>query len=163
MPGINLSDCTIVPLADHPQWVSLVARWQHQQWQLRSQTGSLAERESRLREQLLASPFPVTFIAFAADHEPPVGCVSLVDYRFNQTRPASIWLANLYVEPDWRYGGLGSLLLDYATGYARQHRLPKLFLFTHDHRKFYELRGWQWLRQHTFGGNLVDIMANVFA
>ncbi len=156
----------IVPLIKQPQWLPVIAEWQQAQWRLYSSSGTLEKRREKLEQHLSLGALPITFVAFwerlsasgSADISPPVGCVSLVTYRFSSVGVSTPWLANLYVQPELRRKGIGSQLVDFAVSHGYKLALPKLFLFTHDQRGFYESRGWRCLRQHTLNGQPVDVM-----
>ncbi len=156
----------IVPLIEQPQWLPLIAEWQQAQWRRYSTSGTLERRQQKLQQHLSLGALPITFVAALKQKNEqtvetsarPVGCVSLVTYRFSSVGVSTPWLANLFVEPALRRQGIGSHLLDFAVSHSLTLGLSKLFLFTHDQRSYYETRGWQFLRQHRLSGQAVDIM-----
>ncbi|MHA2425605.1 MAG: arsenic resistance N-acetyltransferase ArsN2 [Candidatus Thorarchaeota archaeon] len=64
-----------------------------------------------------------------------IGCVGLEIYR------ASALLRSLAVHPDLRKKGLGSRLVDLATGNAKRNGVETLYLLTNTAEKFFKQRG----------------------
>ena len=56
------------------------------------------------------------------------------------------WLANVYIEKDYRGSGLGRFLLNSVKGSAEAAGLEELYLFT-VHNGFYEKFGWKFVRE----------------
>ena len=147
---------SICSIADVPAWVDQVALWHHHEW-LRHEMGSqndaeitrdvkdtsyaLNLRTSNLKSHISGDdPIPVTFIAH--DGEVPIGSLSLVRYQSSAFPISGVWLTNLYVEPEFREKGIASNLVVHALGYAKEHQVNDIWLYTFDKVRFYERLGW---------------------
>jgi amino-acid N-acetyltransferase len=64
-----------------------------------------------------------------------IGCVGLEIYR------ESALLRSLAVHPDMRKKGLGSRLVDFATGSAKRNGVETLYLLTNTAEEFFKQRG----------------------
>jgi GNAT superfamily N-acetyltransferase len=70
----------------------------------------------------------------------------------------SPWLASLYVRPDARRRGHGARLVRAAVAHAAALGIDDLYLFTPDHRGFYEQLGWTSMARTALKGKPVDLM-----
>ena len=68
------------------------------------------------------------------------------------------WLASLWVHPEHRRQGLGAHLVNHVRQHSRQHRLPRLRLFTADGADWYRRLGWQDEQTAVLNGSAVTIM-----
>ncbi len=127
-------------LADSPEEIGCVARWQHQEWGNFVGTRTLAQREARLHEHLQRAAMPTTFIAWL--HGEPVGCASLIANDMPALSAWIPWLSSLYVQPAYRCQGIGALLVERVAAEARLLGYPRLYLYTLDKVSFYTRRGW---------------------
>ena len=138
-------------LAEFPELVPILAQWHHEEWLKDRELApdfdknqSLEKRASVLRSHFVKESLPRSFVAMYYGR--PIATVSLVYFGFTpEVEKRSLWLTNLYVEPELRGVGLGALMLDYAWDYAQkyEHSLEKVMLYTRDKQDFYRKHGWQ--------------------
>lgn len=159
---------SISPLCFHPDWISEVALWHHQEWlKARSEEQvALPEEEKQqkfeqrkriLRTHLNEVSMPITFVAH---HDlVAVGTVSLIYYHFSRAIKPSEWLTNFFVLPEYRAAGIGSRLLETVVDFARHKNLPRIFLYTHDQTDFYLKRKWQRSSRGVVLGRSVEILS----
>ena len=69
------------------------------------------------------------------------------------------WLAAVYVAPERRGAGIGSLLVRAAEDVARRLGVGRLHLFTPDRERFYARLGWHTVEQSHYDNHPVVIMA----
>ncbi|MHA1908683.1 MAG: arsenic resistance N-acetyltransferase ArsN2 [Candidatus Thorarchaeota archaeon] len=81
----------------------------------------------------------VTSPEVALGPEVIIGCVGLEVYR------ESALLRSLAVHPDLRKNGLGSRLVDLATGNAKRKGVEILYLLTDTAEDFFKRRGFSWI------------------
>lgn len=144
-------------LADHPEVLPTLARWHHSEWGHLHTGEMIPDRFAKLRERSGRAQIPTTLIALAGKRL--LGSISLVvdDMR---TRPdLSPWLASLYVAPQHRRRGIGSLLMARVVAEARRLGVDSLYLFTPDLESFYGARGWSRLETTDYRGEGVVVMA----
>lgn len=144
-------------IANHPDVVGTVARWQWDEWGHLDPTDSLAARVTSLRDQTDPTRIPTTYLAL--DGDVPLGSASLVAYDMSTHRELSPWLASVYVTPAARGRGVASALVRHAVGQAAAMGVTRLYLFTEDARGLYEKLGWQALATERFEGHPITIMA----
>lgn len=76
-------------------------------------------------------------------------CIGLIGFRilFDMVRGKHVYIDDLVVEEGKRSAGIGPLLLDYATQYAKENGCSQLRLCTGcqntDAQRFYEREGWK--------------------
>lgn len=144
-------------IADHPEFVETVARWQWGEWGHLDPTDSLAARIASLRDQTDPDRIPTTYIALEGDA--PLGSASLVKYDMDTHRELSPWLASVYVAPAARGRGVASALVRHAVEQATAMSVARLYLFTESARGLYEKLGWRVIATEDFQGHPVTIMA----
>lgn len=142
----------VVELRSRPELLDQVAAWHQGAWQQQD----LPQRKERLRDHLGPSSLPTTLLGMW--DEQPVGSVSLVRYQKLGGFEASVWLANVFVRPDYRQRGIGADLMSAAADFAAGLGLSPLYLYTYDHEQYYRALGWQTLKRHSFSGRPVTIM-----
>lgn len=139
----------IADLVEHPDWLETLVEWQHAEWLRLSDTAALSqtqlaialyERQLHMQTHLTRETIPKTFIAHADDQ--PIGSVSLV--RYTVDRAAKLWLTNLYVQPAWRYKGIGAALLERGEAAACDLGVMDLWLYSYDAVGYYLKYGWRW-------------------
>ena len=144
----NLSLC--------PQMIPVLAGWHHQCWQGIGTDIPLQSRISRLERHLPDDLLPSTWVSF--ENQKPCGSISLVSYGSHCNPLTNAWVANLYVCTDRRNQGIGTALLEYVLSQAGVIGLERLYLFTAEHKSFYQRRRWQWCRSQYVQGQWVDIL-----
>ena len=146
----------IESIADHLDWVPLIAGWHWQEWGDTDPTGSLAQWTQGLYERTLRGQIPTTYVA--VEQGRPVGSVTLVEHDMEIHRELSPWLAGLYVQPQSRRQGVGSALVWHALQQVHCLQISALYLYTHPARPFYERLGWEVLEETTYHEHAVTIM-----
>jgi hypothetical protein len=63
-------------------------------------------------------------------------------YKEEEKNKKSYWMTDLFIFPEWRCKGIGSLLINYAMDYSKKN-LPNLHLACYENLiAFYEKKGW---------------------
>ena len=70
------------------------------------------------------------------------GTCLLVQSELEPCHPVSPWLAGLYVAPEHRRQGVGSILVRAVEDQARERRYRRLYLYTDNALAYYERLGW---------------------
>lgn len=146
------SGLQIVDLRARPELLDQVAHWHQQAWQKQDISGI----RERLQLHLCEEPLPTTLLAMEANAA--LGSASLVRYQKLGGYEASVWLANVFVCAEYRRRGIGADLVAAAVARASEFGLPQLYLYTHDHERYYTELGWQAIKQHSFAGHSITIM-----
>lgn len=144
-------------IADLPDLVETVARWQWDEWGHLDPADSLAARITYLQTQVESDGIPTTFIALEGDT--PLGSASLVTDDMPTHPELTPWLASVYVMPDARGRGVASALVRCAVERAAELGVARLYLYTEGARGLYEKLGWQVIAMDHFEGSPVTIMA----
>lgn len=85
----------------------------------------------------------------------------MVSLKFHDldTRPdLDPWLGGLFVLPEYRNRGVGTLLMDRATEEARKLNIAKLYLWTHTAERLYQKLGWQLVERTDYFGKQAVVM-----
>lgn len=119
--------------------------WAYTQWHQKSNISYDTVYRSYLFRAKKDS-LPKCFILLK--EEKPVGMISLKQNDLASFQTSSPWLSALYVLPEHRSCGYGTMLIDYLTLFSQRSRYRELFLFTdHSQKKalttFYQKRGWK--------------------
>ncbi len=143
-------------LADHPEWLPVIASWIFEEWWRANPANSIAMVEGRLSEAMNRDKLPLTLIAFSGST--PVGTASLVRHDMESRKDLSPWLAAVYVLPAYRGNGIGSHLVRKAVERARELGIDTLYLFTSGKEELYSRLGWSVLERKDTGKEQLTIM-----
>ena len=129
----------IVPLADCPAVLPVLAGWLHREW---LQRWGLTEAEAcdEMRGRLNTDAMPLAWVAQLGGR--PVGTVSPVPDDPPVGPGRICCLSGLYVVPAWRRRGIGGRLCRHALAQARRLDCGPVGLYTDGHEEFYRRRGW---------------------
>lgn len=147
----------IVPLADVPAVVDVLAERHHAEWGALMPGWSRADAIAELADHATRRSVPTTLVALADDGSAQ-GSVSVVDVDAPEFADLAPWLASLYVWPQARGRGLGAHLVEAAVAIAAACGVARLHLFTRAHRAWYASLGWQVLERRRLGTVDVDVM-----
>jgi GNAT superfamily N-acetyltransferase len=153
---------TIDYLANHPELAEELARFSWNEWpsiyEHRGQT--FADALSKYQERTNVDSIPLALVAFAEGKL--VGTVSLKDDDLDIRPEIKHWLGGLFVVPEWRGRGVGSVLMRQAVEEARRLKVPRLFLWTSSAEGLYLKLGWQPVERTDYCGTRIVIMQNDF-
>ncbi len=137
---------TIEYLADHPEFLSILAEWQHAEWGHLRPCDTLEARRNRLRAEGERGRVPLTVVAH--ENAQVLGSASLIPHDMNTRLELSPWLAGVYVGTDYRRKGIGAELVRRIMAEAASFKVPVLYLYTVHSEDFYANLGWS-LQEHT--------------
>lgn len=146
----------VVPLAERPELVPVVARWVFEEWG-RDWSGStleslVADTEAYCRRDAL----PLALVACRGGA--CVGTASLRAHSAGFPEELTPWLVRVYVPREERGGGIGGALVRAAEDAARALGVPRLYLCTSDRQAFYAGLGWEACGESTYHGHAVTVM-----
>lgn len=127
-------------LADHPQYITMTAKWIFDEWGHQSPNTTLESIEDRFCGHLNRKEIPFTVLAM--EGEEPIGTASLVFHDLKDRQDLSPWLSGVYVLPNQRGKGIGTKLVKVIELLAAQLGEDQLYLFTPDRESFYTRLGW---------------------
>lgn len=146
-------------VATRPDLVETVARWHFAEWGAGSPSATLAEWTAGIRRGVTSGGFPATYLALdPTEGDALVATASLVEADMDTRPDLTPWVAGVFVRPDRRGAGVGSALMRYVVAEAARLGLPRLYLYTHSARAFYERLGWRATEQTHYEGQDVTIM-----
>ena len=138
-------------VADHPEFVETVARWQWEEWGHHDPADSLAARIADIGAQTDPDRIPTTFVALDGDN--PLGSASLVADDMSAHPELTPWLASVYVAPAARGAGVASALVRRVVQLAAALGVARLYLYTESARGLYEKLGWRVIATEQFEGD----------
>lgn len=147
----------VVYLADHPEHLPAVAAWVYDEWGRRVPGRTLEMTVAGFRSRLNRDAVPLTMVAVTAENA-PVGTASLYVHDMDVRPSLTPWLASVYVAPERRQRGVGSLLVQTLEGVARRLQIPRLYLFTPDRERFYARLGWEPMERLEYRDEQVVLM-----
>jgi GNAT superfamily N-acetyltransferase len=93
-----------------------------------------------------------------------LGMVSLKFHDMDTRPDLDPWLGGLFVLPEWRNRGVGTLLMHRAVEEARKLNISRLYLWTPSAERLYAKLGWQVIeRTNYFGKEAVVMQRNLTA
>lgn len=146
----------VVPLAERPDLIDLVAGWGHGQWGHLSPGDTQAKRAERLRAHLVPDGVPSTIVILDAAGR-PVGSAGILAHDIDGD-PRSPWLASVYVAPDRRGEGFGIAAVQAVEASAARAGIGRLWLFTPDKMGFYARLGWTAAESLDYRGEHITVM-----
>lgn len=135
-----LNTMRIELLADHPDWISSIAKWHWNEWGHHDEDGSLEKWTEGLAGRTHRDRIPITFVAVEGDR--PVGSATLVEHDMDTHKDLSPWLAGVFVLPQFRARGIASKLVHAAMAGARNLGVETLYLYSRSAVGLYEKLGW---------------------
>ncbi len=146
----------ILPLAERPDLLDLVARWTFGEWGHLNAGQTLAGRVARVRAGMNVDAVPSIVVALEADGR-VVGTATLMDDDL-EGDPRNPWLASVYVPPEERGRGVASALVRAIEGLAARLGHRRLYLFTASAPALYAGLGWRTLESRDYRGERITVM-----
>lgn len=143
-------------LADHPQFVPVLARWAFDEWSYLHPKRTLEEYERTLAESCNRDTLPICLVALENDEA--VGMITLKEKDFEGRKDLNPWLATLYVDKAQRGRGIGAELVTRLRELAARLGMNRLFLVTDRAADYYTRLGWHVLQRIKWHGQLVTVM-----
>jgi len=144
-------------LADTPEHVDQLADWHHAQWQHLYTDWTHEVAKAELLEHAKSRTLPATLVL--TEDDMLQGSVSLMETDADAlAHIGSPWLASLFVKPEARGKGHGARLVKSMMQHAENIALKELFLFTPEHKSFYEQQGWKAFHQAQLNNQAVDVL-----
>ena len=144
-------------LADHKEFVPLLAQWHHKEWSSLRPEATIEAREDRLLAACGRRQIPTCFIAIEGGEL--IGSSMLVANDMDNRPELSPWLASVFVRPDRRASGFGSALVRRVVEEAEVLQTGRLYLYTPNKVAFYRRLGWTVHERTEYRGTAVTIMA----
>jgi predicted N-acetyltransferase YhbS len=145
-------------LADHRQFIPLLARWYDRACEVLFPGGSFKARMEALAFSCGRREVPTVIVALR--NGALLGSAMLVVHDMQGRMELSPWLAGVFVSPDHRREGVGTALVRRATDEARALGVAKLHLYTAGGEDFYARFGWRVMeRGYVYKGTEVTVMS----
>ena len=151
---------TISQLVDCPQNLPQVASWIFGEWGHLTEGVTIEKVAAKLQTHLHPDAIPLTLVASL--NQLPVGTASLMFEDMSSRPDLSPWLASVFVLPEYRKQGIGSMLVRAAEDLSKKLSVQKLYLFTPDQEQFYARLGWLVIDHAEYREQQVVIMNKSF-
>lgn len=148
-------------LSHYPALIPILASWVYGYWGKMYQMKSVEDQIEKLSERLNTDRFPLALVAHIGST--PVGTASLKIHEMTTHKHFQHWLGTVYVAPEARNQGVGSLLIDCAETKARDLGVQTLYLHTPDKEHFYLKRGWEVVERPIYFDMQVALMRKKLA
>jgi len=146
----------IVDLKNEPKHIPQLAKWHHHEWSSLNPGRTLEQRIEYMQSYLSDGLVPSTFIA---KDTILMGSAAIIVSDMETKPELTPWLASVFVRPDCRNRGVGSLLVQHVMQQAHMAGIGQLYLFTPDRASFYRRLGWHRLSEEQYCGHQVTIMS----
>ena len=147
---------TIEYLADHPEFLSTLAQWQHGEWGYLRPGDTIEARLARLQASAGRGSIPFTIVAL--DNGEMLGSASLIRHDMDTRLELTPWLAGVFVAPEHRRRGIGAQLVRRIMAEAGPLHVSVLYLYTVHSEAFYSNLGWSLLEHTAYREQKVAIM-----
>ena len=146
----------IYALQQKPKYLDRVAEWLYHEWGAKTEGSSLLAVKEKLKKFTNIDKLPINYIALVGGDL--VGTFNLMLSDPPKRKDLSPWFGSLYVEPNYRNQGIGTLLLKSAVSKAKEFGVEKLYLCTPNHQEMYAKSGWKPIDEVEFRDEIVTIM-----
>jgi GNAT superfamily N-acetyltransferase len=146
-------------LADHDDFVPILAQWFYQEWGWIVPTFTLQHFEEELRQRQNRDRLPLAVVAFCNGR--PIATASLVLHEMETHLHYLHWIAGVYTLPEYRRRGIGSQLVEFAVAEAKHLEVRELYLYTRGSESLYASLGWEIIEEPMYQGRIVSIMRRV--
>lgn len=117
----------IAYLADHPEYINLLAEWFSTNWGTEEVGRTQEEWRNKLLKHLNTKNIPLTLLALK--NKKCVGTASLVFHDLPSHNHLSPWLSCVYVTPECRNKGIGTYLVKTLIRRAKDLGCTKLYSY----------------------------------
>lgn len=148
-------------LANHPEFVPVLASWVFDHWGKMYRMQSVKEQIEKISARLNIDRFPLAFVALIGST--PVGTASLKIQEMTTHPHLYHWLGTVYVVPEHRHRGIGGALVNRVEIKARELGVKTLYLHTPDKEHFYRQRGWETIERPIYFDMPVAVMKKELA
>ncbi len=142
-------------LADYPEYVPVVAAWQHAQFGYLTPLATLEDRTDRLNRSLQKDALPMALVALSDGTI--VGSAGILPATITH-KHLTPWLSSVYVPGEHRGKGIASALSLRAVAEAAKLGYDRLYLFTPHNEKLYARIGWSTFEHIDHNGRALALM-----
>ncbi|HEY1172745.1 MAG TPA: GNAT family N-acetyltransferase [Verrucomicrobiae bacterium] len=143
-------------LADHPEFIPVIAEWYFREWGKYRAGDSVERRIGRLTEAANRRAVPTVIVAYEGDRI--LGSAMLVACDMESRKELSPWVAGVFVEAAERGKGIGAALVERVIEEAKALGFPWLYLFTFSTEEYYARLGWEVVERTEYLGAGVTVM-----
>jgi len=145
-------------LFNQKQFVPGLTQHMYEHWRtLLEATGKSGQDFAQsMRDRCRTDSLPLALVAFDADEL--LGTISLKPRDLDIRPELTPWLGGLFVLPQYRGRGIGSVLVGRIVAEAERLLLPCLYLWTPSSEGLYARHGWTLLERAPYHGYEISIM-----
>lgn len=144
-------------LKDVPEYLPVIARWHHDEWQDYNPGLTFERRLERMQVHLADELVPSTLVAIHDTQA--VGSAAIGQCDMPSHPELTPWLESVFVVPAHRQQGIASALVKAMMLHAARQGVEQMYLFTPDRQTFYEKMGWQFMLKESYRGHDVTVMS----
>ncbi|MHB8536269.1 MAG: GNAT family N-acetyltransferase [Sulfuricaulis sp.] len=144
-------------LADHPDFIEILAPWVLEHWRPILTQATLKSRVAILRAHMNRDVLPIAWVAHSESQV--FGTAALRVHDLPGREDLAPWLGGVYVAPPFRARGIGAALCAAVEQKAKTFfETEMLYLFTLDRQAWYRSLGWSMYEPCSWCGRSGDIM-----
>jgi N-acetylglutamate synthase-like GNAT family acetyltransferase len=146
----------IESLEHHPHHIPALAAWHHNQFGYLNPSVAIEQRIEKLAVSAQTGKLPFTLVAL--EDNCLIGAASLLPKTIIHPH-LSPWLSSVYVAPEFRCKGIGSMLTQQVVAEAAKMGIDKMYLFTPNAEALYARLGWNVVDHAEHQGHRLTIMS----
>jgi predicted N-acetyltransferase YhbS len=127
-------------LAEHREFIPLIARWSYDEWSYLCPQRTLQDFADRIAQRANTDKIPLTLVA--CEGPELIGTVCLQIHDMKTRKELTPWLAGLFVAEPWKNQGVGKRLVGAIEKIAVELGVEQLYLYTSDAEDYYLRLGW---------------------
>ncbi len=143
-------------LADHPEFVRVLAPAIVEHWRLVIPEETVESRIAKLQRHMNRDALPIGWVAHADGQV--LGTAALRVHDLEDRHDLTPWLGGVFVLPEYRRQGVASALCRAVEEKAWSLGFEALYLFTYDQQVLYVRLGWRKMERAVWRGLKSDIM-----
>jgi predicted N-acetyltransferase YhbS len=152
---------TIDYLANHRDSIPQLANWGYREWRpvFDQLNMTLDDVIASFQQRTETDKLPLGLVAIIDDVV--VGTGALKEHDLQLRPNLSPWLGGMFVDPKFRNGGVGSVLVTRLIEEARKLKLPRLYLWTTSAESLYLRLGWTRIEKLQYCGYDISLMDRI--
>ena len=146
-------------LANHSKWVPIIAGWTYDTWSKYDPTLTFERSLASIQSRLNIDSIPLTLVVI--DNNRPIATANLkASVKVPGVPLDKIWLGSLFVLPEYRNKGVGSMLIHTIYTEAIKRGQSELYLFSSDTSvlPWYQRRDWRIISLLPFQNHTATVM-----
>ena len=149
---------TLDYLANHREAIPQLARWSYAEWRryIEQRGRSFDDVVAGYHQRVNTDALPLGVVAIADGAV--IGMGALLEADLPLRPELTPWLASIFVAPEYRGRGVGSMIVERLASEATRLELERLYLWTSSAASLYARLGWREIEKVEYCGSSISVM-----